>query len=83
MPNIEPSAVPEALTGLIGMMAETTPHSFESEDGTVVLSLTHNFIAVEQHGYKRWEAFRKYIDLAIDSIGELYEIVEFKRVGLR
>ena len=56
---------------------------FISKSGFWTIALTRDFIALDTRRYTRWEEFREYIDLALQSLKKVYNPPYLTRVGLR
>ena len=66
-----------------GPMALRRSWKFSSEDGSVSLSLTRDFLALSTVGYSRWEEFRPRIENALNYLIKAYSPGPFTRIGLR
>ena len=58
-------------------------HHFFAEDRARSISLTHEFIAVIESNYTRWEHFRGSIKKAEETFHQIYQPAFYQRVGLR
>jgi uncharacterized protein (TIGR04255 family) len=56
---------------------------FTSADKDWTINLTREFIALTCRKYRRWEAFRDHLRLALDAFVKEYQPSFFTRVGLR
>lgn len=62
---------------------EAITHRFITEDRGRSISLAHDFVAVVETVYKRWENFRPEIERACIAAKQVYKPAFFSRVGLR
>lgn len=58
-------------------------YDFASSDGSLVVSLASNFIALTSRNYERWEGFYDRLEIVLDALQEEYEPATFTRIGLR
>jgi uncharacterized protein (TIGR04255 family) len=58
-------------------------HKFGTADAKHSISLTRDFVALENTQYSRWEAFRNELQLAKDALEAVYHPTFYSRVGLR
>ncbi len=84
-------SVPEQVRGILSqlgienMLGSQSPsvHQFVTEDGTSIVSLQTDFIALRVTKYERWEAFREQLESIERSFRNIYEPQFYSRVGLR
>lgn len=67
----------------IGSSAESVTHCFRTEDRTRFISLAQEFVSVTTTAHDRWEALKQAMQLAEESVRQIYEPAFYSRVGLR
>lgn len=80
-----PSELPEEVLKLTRQFLPggAVTHRFSSDDRLQVISLTRDFVAVTDRAYVTWDGFRRNVDLARESLEEVYAPAFYSRVGLR
>jgi uncharacterized protein (TIGR04255 family) len=58
-------------------------HTFSTVDGHWVVTLAKEFVAVTANDYRRWENFRRQLDLTLDALQAEYRPAHYTRIGLR
>ncbi|MGQ0714403.1 MAG: TIGR04255 family protein [Gemmatimonadaceae bacterium] len=58
-------------------------HSFSTADGARTVTLTRDFLAIEDTEYERWEGFIAELDRARAALEDIYEPAFYTRIGLR
>ena len=85
----EPSVtVPEQLATLLRQLSvppqpQLTRHVFATADRRRSVSLTRDFIALEETSYARWELFRDEMQQLQVALQQVYSPAFFTRIGLR
>lgn len=62
---------------------ETKVYNFFSGDNTKVVALSHDFIALTDYDYKKWDDFKEGLELAFNAFNDIYSPSFFSRIGLR
>lgn len=82
--------LPRGVAELLGQIrvpriepAEAVTHKFALSDFTRFISLSGSFVAVTEQRYRRWEQFRREVELAKTAVEEVYNPVRYVRIGLR
>lgn len=80
LPEDAPQAIRQAFAS-----SPNTPKSykFSSEDRKTVITLTRDFLALETTSYRRWEQFRRLLDIPFEALVKVYQPTFFTRTGLR
>jgi uncharacterized protein (TIGR04255 family) len=81
-----PPDLPAPVRNLIqGMGAAAGPiqHLFETQDRTLVVSLSCEALSFKTTGYSRWEAFLEQLDALRSTLEQVYRPASYSRVGLR
>lgn len=79
----EIAALIEQSIGHGAVQIETVRHNFSTEDGTSIIGLTQDFIALTDKSYSRWEGFRDNLRLAFKALTDEFRPTFYTRVGLR
>ncbi|WP_082631067.1 TIGR04255 family protein [Roseovarius atlanticus] len=58
-------------------------YDFSTTDDEFTVSLCSDFLAIKTYKYVRWERFQSVLNLAMKALLSNYEVVHFKRIGLR
>ena len=58
-------------------------HQLATKNRNWSLSLTKEFLALEAKDYTQWEDFSNYLELAVESLIDVYAPAHFSRIGLR
>jgi uncharacterized protein (TIGR04255 family) len=80
------AGLPTEISNLLGAMLPTpTPRTYEftSSDSMWQITLTRESLALTCRQYKRWEEFRKMLQVPFSSLLENYAPSFFTRIGLR
>jgi uncharacterized protein (TIGR04255 family) len=75
--------LPPEFSQLVGRQFGVPGYQFLTEDKSYALSLGSEAISLSTTSYSRWEKFRELLNLAADSLNEVYKPAFFTRVGLR
>jgi uncharacterized protein (TIGR04255 family) len=77
-----PGDVKELLR-VAGALQKKQPYSFSTADGLSTITLAKEFVALSATGYRRWEQFRRNLELAISALEHVYQPAHYSRIGLR
>jgi len=72
--------------GLLKLVAQQTAdknYDFLSEDESLKLTLSRNFIALTAYKYERWERFYEKLQKPLQALISIYAPAYFTRIGLR
>lgn len=58
-------------------------HKFSTVDNQWHINLTNTFISLSTNSYKRWEDFRKKLEIPLQALIDIYQPAYFVRTGLR
>ena len=80
--------IPNEITQLVGqlglpMQAGATTHKFLSEDQSRAITLTSDFVAINDEHYERWEKFSLEVERARLAVEHAYQPAFYTRIGLR
>ncbi len=70
----------------VGQAIKTTNiknYTFTSEDELWRINLTRTFLALSTTKYKKWEEFKKRLEIPFNALMDVYDIPSFTRIGLR
>ena len=78
-----PKEVAEVVGSLSVFPKRQALHRFMAEDGQTEIRITSGFVSISTTAYRRWEDFRKEIDLAREATEQCYAPAFYTRIGLR
>lgn len=81
--ELNSEVLPPIIGNALRAVSSMGPHKFTSEDEKTIVTLTSEFVAIEQTEYRRWEDFRSVVQLACQALRDTYGVNTLTRVGLR
>jgi uncharacterized protein (TIGR04255 family) len=80
-----PPGLPKEIANILkAQQKQPASYEFLSEDGSHVLTLNRDFLALKSSNYGSWrESFRAKLEASVNALTEVYSPAFFSRIGLR